>query len=454
MSRDSPAQIIAPTRGAKTLPVEDLLTGRGFITGKSGSGKSNTASVIAEQLLDNGYNLSIIDPEGEYFALKEQYEILHVGADDHCDRKVDPDEGEALAELTLSQRIPIVLDVSGFLAEEDAQELVKNYVTALFQKEKSYKQPHLLVVEEMHEFLPQSGAEPPTADIMQRVGKRGRKHGLGLMGMSQRPAAVDKDYITQCDWLVWHRLTWDNDVQQARKILGDDLAADLEDFDAGEAYLMTDWDDAIDRVQFEQKKTKDAGATPSLEDYHRGTGPSGGDGAMWDLETEPAPEADVASSPAEPQGADISEDSELAADDLELDLGAPMNGYSGADIETLDRADLEEYVSQLERRNQVLTDEVDELRSILQRDERRTDVAVAEPAATNGGRPVDPQAEPTPEANAPTPPPRPRNRSGVAGSMVEFVAMFVYLWRVFVYQIQLLVYKATRPRTGSGKRQE
>ncbi|MFB6165828.1 MAG: helicase HerA domain-containing protein, partial [Haloarculaceae archaeon] len=43
------------------LPVVEILTGRGFVTGKSGSGKSNTASVVAEKLLDSGFGILIVD---------------------------------------------------------------------------------------------------------------------------------------------------------------------------------------------------------------------------------------------------------------------------------------------------------------------------------------------------------------------------------------------------------
>jgi len=48
----NPEHIVLDVAGDVQLPIVDVLTGCGFITGKSGSGKSNTASVIAEELLD------------------------------------------------------------------------------------------------------------------------------------------------------------------------------------------------------------------------------------------------------------------------------------------------------------------------------------------------------------------------------------------------------------------
>jgi hypothetical protein len=40
--------IAIDANGETTLPVIDVLTGRAFLTGKSGSGKSNSVSVVAE----------------------------------------------------------------------------------------------------------------------------------------------------------------------------------------------------------------------------------------------------------------------------------------------------------------------------------------------------------------------------------------------------------------------
>ncbi|SEH41581.1 protein of unknown function DUF87 [Halopenitus malekzadehii] len=251
------------------LPVVDVLTGRSFITGKSGSGKSNTASVLIENLLADNYPVLIIDSDGEYYGLKEEYEILHVGADDECDIVVSPEHAEKIATLALDQNVPIILDVSGYLEESVASELILNVVKHLFAKEKKLKRPFLLVIEECHEYIPEGGGMDETGKMLIKVGKRGRKHGLGIVGISQRPADVKKDFITQCDWLVWHRLTWDNDTNVVSRILGSEYADAIEDMGDGEAFLMTDWDESIRRIQFHRKQTFDAGATPGLEDFER-----------------------------------------------------------------------------------------------------------------------------------------------------------------------------------------
>ncbi|MFD1600959.1 helicase HerA domain-containing protein [Halobellus rarus] len=251
------------------LPVVDILTGRGFVTGKSGSGKSNTASVLIENLLSNNFPVLVVDTDGEYYGLKEQFELLHAGADDECDIVVSPEHAEKLAHLALEQNVPIILDVSGYLEEDEAQELLTEVAKKLFAKEKKLKKPFLMFVEECHEYIPEGGGMTEAGKMLIKIGKRGRKHGLGIVGISQRPANVKKDFITQCDWLVWHRLTWNNDTKVVGRILGSEYADAIEDMGDGEAFVMTDWDESIRRVQFHRKQTFDAGATPGLDDFQR-----------------------------------------------------------------------------------------------------------------------------------------------------------------------------------------
>jgi len=126
-----------------------------------------------------------------------------------------------------------------------------------------------MLVEEIHEYIPEGGGLDECGRMLIKISKRGRKHGLGIVGISQRPADVKKDFITQCDWLVWHRLTWNNDTKVVGRILGSEYANYIEEMNDGECFLMTDWAEEIRPVQFERKRTFDAGATPGLDDFER-----------------------------------------------------------------------------------------------------------------------------------------------------------------------------------------
>lgn len=256
--------------GETTLPTVEVLTGRGFITGKSGSGKSNSASVVAEELLDRGFPLLVVDTDGEYWGLKQEYEILHVGADEECDLQVGEEHAGKLASLALEENVPIILDVSGYLDADEADAVVRETARELFAREKKLKKPFPILVEEVHEYIPEGGGLDETGEMLIRVAKRGRKRGLGLIGMSQRPADVKKDFITQCDWLLWHRLTWENDTKVVRRVVGNDYDDAVQELGDGEGFLTADFlDEHVHRVQVRRKHTFDAGATPDLDDFER-----------------------------------------------------------------------------------------------------------------------------------------------------------------------------------------
>jgi hypothetical protein len=259
------AEEITVSDSGYTFPVEDILTGRGAIFGKSGSGKSNTATVVVEELLAEGLPLLIVDQDGEYYGLSEEYDMLHVGADANCDRIIGVDDAEAVADIALEDNTPVILDVSGYMEEETAQEIVHVVLRRLFRRENDLKKPFLVLVEEIHEFVPEQGGHGELGEMLIRVAKRGRKRGLGICGISQRPASVSKNFITQCDWIVWHRLTWDNDTKVVGRILGSDYEDRITELSDGEAYVMTDWAEDLRRIKFRLKRVHGGGGTPGLE---------------------------------------------------------------------------------------------------------------------------------------------------------------------------------------------
>jgi len=65
-----------------------------------------------------------------------------------------PATPEAIANIALSEGVPVVLDVSGFLEGDVADRLVYEVTKHLFSQARDVRQPFLLLVEEVHEFVP------------------------------------------------------------------------------------------------------------------------------------------------------------------------------------------------------------------------------------------------------------------------------------------------------------
>lgn len=124
-----------------------------------------------------------------------------------------------------------ILDISG-LPNEVAGPLAGMLARLLFQYklyqtlDERKKDPILLVCEEAHRYVPDRGeAEYATAQTaIRRIAREGRKYGLGLMLVSQRPADIESTVISQCGtWLVL-RLTNQADQQHVARFLPDGLS--------------------------------------------------------------------------------------------------------------------------------------------------------------------------------------------------------------------------------------
>ena len=97
----------------------------------------------------------------------------------------------------------------------------------LYQTQEERKRdPILLVCEEAHRYVPDKGeAEYAAAQsAVRRIAREGRKYGVGLMLVSQRPADVESTVISQCGtWLVL-RLTNAADQSHVARFLPDGLS--------------------------------------------------------------------------------------------------------------------------------------------------------------------------------------------------------------------------------------
>jgi hypothetical protein len=98
----------------------------------------------------------------------------------------------------------------------DVQDVVVARLTKeLFDDRKANKiPPFLLIVEEAHNYCPERGfGNSVSSNVLRTVASEGRKFGMGLCVVSQRPAKVDKNIISQCNTNIILKVTNPNDLK-------------------------------------------------------------------------------------------------------------------------------------------------------------------------------------------------------------------------------------------------
>jgi len=246
------------------IPVDDLIGKCIAVLGIRGSGKTNTAAAVIEDLLACGYPMAVVDIDGEYWGLKELYEVPVVGDSAHVDVRARPEEGAAVARASVSMKVPVILDVSGYL-KDDINSFLYGFFTGLWEELGKLRTPYQVVLEEAHEFIPQ-GFKTDLKEILVRAALRGRKRGLGMLVVSQRSAKVEKDVLTQAEVLILHKVVHPSDLKVYKDIIPKD-PGDVEELvlslNVGDAFFL--FRDVCKRIHVRERKSFHAGFTPSFD---------------------------------------------------------------------------------------------------------------------------------------------------------------------------------------------
>ncbi|MCK4718064.1 MAG: ATP-binding protein [Thermoplasmata archaeon] len=120
-------------------------------------------------------------------------------------------QGTKISEL-IEEGKTTVIGLKG--TPPDIQQLVvERLSSALFELRKKGKvPPMMLVVEEAHNYCPQQGQVASSA-IFRTIASEGRKFGLGLTIITQRPAKVDKNVLSQCNTQIILKVTTPHDLK-------------------------------------------------------------------------------------------------------------------------------------------------------------------------------------------------------------------------------------------------
>lgn len=90
--------------------------------------------------------------------------------------------------------------------------------------------PVMLVCEEAHNYIPRDNdvAYRASRKSLERIAKEGRKYGLSLMVVSQRPSEVSETIFAQCNNFLSLRLTNDADQNYVRRLFPDNASSITE----------------------------------------------------------------------------------------------------------------------------------------------------------------------------------------------------------------------------------
>ena len=105
------------------------------------------------------------------------------------------------------------------------------------------KYPVLLTIEEAHNFAPRSTDDRPVLSrgVLRKIAREGRKFGVGLCIVSQRPNKLDADVLSQCNSLIIMKIVNPSDqeyIRQSVETVTEDIVRDLPSLARGEAIIV------------------------------------------------------------------------------------------------------------------------------------------------------------------------------------------------------------------------
>lgn len=133
---------------------------------------------------------------------------------------------------------------------------------------KEHRHPIALLCDEAHLYVQQTASMDAVAELglrsFERIAKEGRKYGVGLVIISQRPSEVNRTVLSQCNNFISLRLTNVDDQNVIKRLLPDNLgniADNLSLLDIAEAIIVGDSTLLPSRVKLDEPTIKPSSQT-------------------------------------------------------------------------------------------------------------------------------------------------------------------------------------------------
>lgn len=257
-----------------TLPIT-LVTSTQAILARKRSGKSYTASVQAEELLEHKQQVIVFDPTSAWHGLRSSsdgtgagYSIVIFGGD-QADAPLDWHSGRAMAAAVVEHGFSAIFDIGNLHTEEQVQ-FVMDFCSELLRINRNALHVYM---DEADTFAPQKPLgllQNKCLGTVSRMVKQGGIKGIGFTMITQRPASVNKDVLSQVDILTVLRMSHPLDIKAATDWIKSEVTVDfaktveaaLPSLPVGTAFFCSASLGIGDRVQVRKRCTFNSGATP------------------------------------------------------------------------------------------------------------------------------------------------------------------------------------------------
>lgn len=185
------------------IDVDLLIPSRLLIQANSGGGKSYLLRRLMEALWKLKVQTIVIDPEGEFYTLREKFGYVLIG--ENGEAPADVRSAALLAEKFLQLKASAVCDLYEAFRSKPMQQRqwVRAFINALLDAPRSLWHPLVVIVDEAHKFCPQESPKAASnidreiiggcKDAMIALSTTGRKRGFCPIWATQRLAKLDKD---------------------------------------------------------------------------------------------------------------------------------------------------------------------------------------------------------------------------------------------------------------------
>ena len=260
----------------------DIITEVIDLIAKRGSGKTYTATKLAEEMLLIGAQVVVIDPVGNWYGLRLGADGKPAGGLDitvlggrNGDIPLEHTAGKLIAKTVVETGMSTILDVS-MLSKPKQRRFITDFSEALLEFRKKDPSAMHIFWEEAYRFMPQKmskGSKNEMLEATEELVTMGRNFGIGGTIICQRSAQISKTVLTQASVLLAMNTTGLAD----RKLIEtwvDYHSLEMEPMELsklkkGEAYVWWPEEFGIKRIKVAKKQTYDASSTPKFGEKSR-----------------------------------------------------------------------------------------------------------------------------------------------------------------------------------------